>query len=821
MKHKLKLLALLALLSYGSMVSAQTAGKITGSIKDGGMQKTIDAASISLLNAKDSSLVKISLADKEGNFLFENLKAGKYLVMATSTGYSKTYSNSVEINGNTANAGVLQLQQLTKTLQEVAVSAKKPFIERKIDRTVMNVDALISNAGTTAMEVLEKAPGVSVDKDGKISLRGKQGVIVMLDGKPSYLGATELANLLKNMPSSALEQIEIMTNPSAKYDASGNSGIINIKTKKNKLVGFNGNLSTSYGQGIYSRTNNSINLNYRSGKVNLFSNVNVGNWNNGENLIILRNFRNLQTKQLETIFEQESYNKSFGNYYSLKTGADFYLNKKTTLGVVLSGYTNPYGESGENKTYLKNGTGVVDSMLFADNHSSIKAHNYAANFNMRNVYDSTGKELTADFDYITYDQNSSQSFINRYYNENGSIRKPSNELRGNLPSNVEILSAKIDFSMPLKKGAKLEAGLKSSYVTTGNEAIYANNSGNGWINDYGKSNHFIYKENINAAYINTNKEMGKWGLQAGLRAEHTVAKGHQLGNVQRADSSFTREYINLFPTVYLSYNMNKSNNFSINYGRRVDRPDYQDLNPFYYFLDDYTYQVGNTLLQPQFTNSIELSHTYKGILTTSLNVTQTDDVMATTLNQINSERKTFVTKDNIATLKILGVSISANFPVAKFWSTNLYVNYAYKEYKGELNGGDLDVSAANVMANVGNQFKFKKGWSAELSGWWRSKGIEGQLVARSIWQASAGIQKQVLKNKGTLKLGIRDIFASQSFKGTVNYNDIDVFIHEQQNRRTATITFSYRFGKPMKDQQQRRKTGGAGDESGRVKGAQG
>ncbi|MEO5646970.1 MAG: outer membrane beta-barrel family protein [Chitinophagaceae bacterium] len=821
MSLKIKLFSALALTTLALYGMAQTSGKISGSIKDGGIQKTIDAASISLLRSKDSSLVKISITDKEGDFLFENVKDGDYLVMATSTGYKKTYSSNVGINGNSVSVGVLQLTQQTKTLQEVSVLGKKPFIERKIDRTIVNVDALISNTGSTAMEVLEKSPGVSVDKDGKISLRGKQGVIIMLDGKPSYLGALELANLLKNMPSSSLEQIEIMTNPSAKYDASGNSGIINIKTKKNKLVGFNGNLSLSYGQGIYSRTNNSINLNYRTGKVNLFGNYGYSNYNSGEDLGIIRNFRNVQTKQLETIFEQSSYMKNYGDNHNMKAGIDYYINKKTTVGLVFTGFTNPGGQSGDNTTYLKNGFGVIDSVLIATNKASEKSLNYGANFNLRHIFDSTGKELTADFDYIKYDQSSVQNFSNAYFNANGSTRKPGNDLRGTLPASVQIYSAKVDFTLPLKKGAKLETGIKSSYVTTDNEALYANNSGAGWMTDYGKTNHFIYKENINAAYLNGSKQIGKWGIQTGLRAEYTVANGHQLGNIQRPDSSFDREYLDLFPTVYFSYDANKKNNFSINYGRRIDRPDYQDLNPFYYFLDEYTYQVGNTLLRPQFSNGIELSHTYNGFLTTTLNYSKTNDMMAQTIDQINSERKTFVTKDNIATMKNMGLSVSANFPVAKFWNTNLYTNFNHKKYKGELNGGELDVSGSNVMVNVGNQFKLKKGWSGELSGWWRSKGIEGQIVADPMWQASAGVQKQILKSKGSLKLGIRDIFASQNFKGSVKYNDIDVLINEVQNRRRVTLTFAYRFGKPMKDQKQPRKTGGAGDESGRVKSGRG
>ncbi|GAC1386970.1 MAG: hypothetical protein NVSMB45_16680 [Ginsengibacter sp.] len=397
-----------------------------------------------------------------------------------------------------------------------------------------------------------------------------------------------------------------------------------------------------------------------------------------------------------------------------------------------------------------------------------------------------------------------------------SQRKASTELRGSLPSDIKIYSGKIDYSMNLKKGTKLEAGAKSSYVTTDNNAIYDNFLNSLWTPDYGKTNHFLYNENINAAYINLNKQVKKWGFQTGLRLENTIATGHQLGNQVNHDSSFKRDYTGLFPTVYISYEANKNNTLSINYGRRIDRPDYQSLNPFYYFLDDYTYQFGNTQLKPQYTNSVEFSHTYKGFLTTTLNYGKTTDMFSEVFKQINSERKTFVTQDNIASRRDMGIAVSAYMPIGKIWTTNIYVNVANNRFKGTISGSPLDVSGTTFMGNVSNQFKFKKGWSADLSGWYRSKGIEGQIIAQPMWQASAGVQKEILKKKGTLKLGVRDIFQSQHFNGLISFQDIDAKVRENGYNRTATLTFTYRFGKPMKTQQ-RRHIGGASDEQNRIK----
>ena len=360
------------------------------------------------------------------------------------------------------------------------------------------------------------------------------------------------------------------------------------------MIGFNGSYSATYSQGVYARYSNSINMNYRKNKINLFGNYSYNNRTGFEDLSLTRTFRNANTKEVETIFEQNSFMKNFGENHNIKAGLDFYADKKTTIGLVLSGFINPGKNDGINTTLLKNKTGGIDSILYATNSAKNLSTNFGANVNFRHVFDSTKKEITADFDYRVYDQSTNQFFTNNYLNADLTKKRSSSELMGDLPAKINIYSAKIDYTMPLKQGAKFEAGLKSSYVNTDNNARYANNTGAGFAIDYGKTNHFVYKENINAAYLNFNKQFKKLGVQAGLRVENTIANGHQLGNAQRTDSTFKRNYTDIFPTVYLSYQANKNNNFNLNFGRRIDRPAYQDLNPFYYFLDEYTYKVGNT-----------------------------------------------------------------------------------------------------------------------------------------------------------------------------------------------------------------------------------
>lgn len=789
-------------------------GKITGIIQDGGNQKNIDAATVSLLKSKDSSLVKLNLTGKEGSFMFDQVKEGDYLLSVTSVGHSQTYSLPFVISAAQPNydAGILHLVPINKNLKEVIVTSKKLFIERKIDRTVINVDASISNEGTTAMDVLEKSPGVSVDKDGNISLKGKQGVMIMLDGKPAYLTGTDLANLLKTMPSNMVDQIEIMTNPSAKYDASGNSGIINIKTKKNKQRGFNGSLGVNYGQGVYARTNNSLNLNYRNGKFNLFANFS-GNYRESYQVLnIKRRYLN-SDKTTNAIFQQSSWEKRFNNNYNSKIGVDFYASKHTTFGVVFTGFTTPSSQVGNNVSYLKSNIGRVDSIVTADRSENSSWKNGAVNLNFRHQFDSLGTELTADIDYLSYNSHKDQLFTNISYQPDW-IKKNFDQLAGELPSLINIYSGKVDYTHPLKNGLKIESGLKTSYVETDNIAGYYNVEGGVRSPDYEKTNHFIYKENINAAYLNMNKQVKKWGFQAGLRLENTNYNGNQFGNPQRQDSVFKKSYTGLFPTMYVSYNASEKNQLSFSYGRRINRPDYESLNPFLFFIDKYTYGAGNPFLKPSYAQTFELSHTFNQFLTTTINYAHTKDLFS----EIFSQRgyATVVQQGNFGSSNSLSASVSAQLNPTKWWTSIIYTEYNYNEYNGLLSNEDVHLKGGMFAANVNNQFKLGKGWSGELSGFYRTKGISGQIIIHPMGQLNAGIQKQILKNKGSIKLNVGDIFKTMAPSGNVNFQSTEASFSQERDTRVATISFNYRFGKPIKGIQ-KRKTGGAGAEQNRVK----
>lgn len=818
MKKIINLLSIIFLIGLSTATKAQNApGKVTGSVNEES-QKPIESATISLLSAKDSSIIKSSVSDKTGKFEISNISEGKFLISVSFIDHKKFFSNNFEIsalNKSISLGNIILLNQL-KQLKEVSVIGKKPFIEQKADRMVVNVEASLSSAGSSAMDILEKSPGVTVDKDGNISLKGKQGVTVMIDDKPTYLSVTQLANYLKSLPASAIDQLEIMTNPSAKYDAAGNSGIINIKTKKNKVKGFNGSATLTHTQGVYPKPSGSLNMNYRNGKFNLFLNAGYTHWEGFQNLDINRNYLDQSGKQITSIFTQHTNMKFTNPEANLKFGADYYLSDKTTIGFVARGFRNTEDDQSQSTILLENANYQIDSIVYSPSTNKGLWKNGAINLNFRHQFDSLGTELTADVDYIKYKSGSDQYFDNITYDTNW-VKKGETILTGNLPSDIDIYSFKSDFVHNFRKNLKFEAGVKTSYVTTDNTANYFNVINDVPVVDTTKTNRFLYRENINAAYINLNKQLKKWSIQAGLRLENTNYSGHQLGNsytVNNNDSLFRKSYVNLFPTLYISYQANAKNSFSVNYGRRIDRPAYQDLNPFLFFLDQYTYQAGNPYLQPQYTHNIELSHTYNNFLTTTLNYSNTKNFFSETFEQ--SGHATIVRNGNIGNRQNAGIAMSAQVPVRKWWTAILYSNVNYTNFTGMLYGENINVNATTFMANLNNQFRLNKGWGAELSGWYRTKGVEGQIIVEPMGQASAAVSKQLLKEKASLKLAMRDIFYTGGVKGYINFQQTQASFHNTRDSRQVTLTFTYRFGKPFKAAQARR-TGGAGDEQSRVK----
>ena len=791
-------ISIVSFLLFSNILVSQTTFKISGQITDS-TGKGLDGVLLSLLKTNKSTIIKTAFTDEFGYFEFTDIKSDSFLISVINIGFLPYTSDPFFIKtvNNEFKFPTIKLKAIKDLqLSEVNIVSKIPFVERKIDRTIVNPVALISNAGSNALEVLAKSPGVMVTENGTIKLKGKSGVIILIDGKPTYLSGNDLESYLKSIPASEINQIELMTNPPAQYDAAGNSGVINIKTKKNKLKGINGSLSLNYAQGRYARSNDNFNLNFSNKKLSFYSNFSYGNNNSYHDLTIIRRYKNddLTTK---SIFTQNTYIQPSNVSYSSRLGMDYYLTNKSTIGITAKGLSNQSIVSHYNYAQNLNADNTLNSIVIADNDEKDQLKNGTLNLNFRHEFDSTGKLLTVDADYVVY-----QTKLNQTFKNNVSLPDNTNIYNdfqnGNLPANINIYAFKTDFTNPLKKGAKFEAGMKSSYTQTDNQAIYSITQNNITLDNNNLSNHFKYNEMINSAYLNFSKTVKRVSFQSGLRFESTTLNGNQLGNPIKPASSFDRNYNSLFPTIYISYQLDTSSNHTLNlsYGKRVSRPYYEDLNPFTRPLDKYTFYEGNPFLKPTFAHNASLAYSYKQLLTATFSYNNSNNQIQETI-EINNGLY-YSRPGNIGSSVLYNLSLEANIPISKWLTTNIYTEAVYSEYKSNLYTEILNSSGTYWYININNSLQLKKDWSVELSGEYLTNFIESQFSMGDFGHLTFGIQKKILKNMGSLKFSMKDILHSDKIRGRINNLHLtDANWFGPRDTQVASFTFTYRFGKTI------------------------
>src|SRR6185436_673150 len=583
--------------SFGQ--TASITGKVTGTGGD-----PLTGAITELRNAKDSSLAKVNVADAKGVFSFENVKAGDYFLKVTLLGYTAYKNDAFAFDAaQTKEFSEIKLNEAAVTLQQAEVSAIKPLVEVKSDKTIFNVENSINSTGSTAYELLQKAPGVVVDNNDNILLKGRGGVMVQIDGRPTHLSETELADYLKSVQSTDVESIELIANPSSKYDAEGTAGIINIKLKKNKNFGTNGSITLGYALGKYSKYNTALSLNNRSKKFNIYGNYS-NNWGDRYNEFFL------YREQNPYIFDQSSLSTRSGLSHNYKAGLDYTLNKKNNLGLMVNGNYNDIKGGQTNRNTIRDfNTNVADSILKSDQTFKNRGNNFNLNLN-HHFTDTPGHDLTTDFDFGYFDGSRNTFIPNVYTLPDFTTPLTSSYFRSVTLTTINIYTLKTDYSQNLLKG-KLGAGYKVSYVHTDNTFNFFNIADNIETIDNSRSNQFEYTENVNALYLNYQRTIKKLDFQAGVRMENTNSEGDLKTETAVDDKNVKQHYTDFFPSAGITYNMNKNNALALVYSSRIDRPNYQDLNPFEYKLDELSFRKGNPFLDPQYSNKIELSHTYK------------------------------------------------------------------------------------------------------------------------------------------------------------------------------------------------------------------
>lgn len=715
-----------------------------------------------------------------------------------------------EANGQGADSTFVT-DTASKELGGVLVRGSKPLIEVQRDKLLLNVEGSIVAAGSTALDILSRAPGVRVDVNDAISLRGRSGVAIWIDGRPSQLSGQDLATVLRSMPANQIEKIEIITNPSARYDAAGSSGIINIRTKKEKKQGTNGTLNSTVSQGRYPKALLGFTGNHRRGPLNIYGGYSAGYRKQFNQLYITRRF--YQSEVLRTEYTQDNYSTwdRFGQTPSL--GLDYSPSKKTTVGVSGTGYIVRVKPKGDNSSQVD--SGGTTTFFTTTNRSRESWNHYAVNGFMRHSFDSTGTELAVDADYARFWSQNHQLLSNRYFTRGGEVLQPDYILYGDLSGLTQIRSLKADFTKPFKNGLRLETGLKSSYVTADNDPTYFDLSTGDSVYDASRTNHFLYDENINAAYARASFEKGKWSWDLGLRAEQTIAKGDQ----RTTGEKFTREYTQLFPTFSILRHLNKVHDASVSLSRRIDRPAYQQLNPFKFYLDPTNFRTGNPFLRPALTWSVELTHTYKQKFVTSLTLSQTADVFTEVL-QPSTDRpnESFQMDQNLERSSYVGLSISYPIQITKWWSNTTNANLYYNHFYGFLANTPLNRGSLAGDFNTTNSLILGKGFTAEASMYYEAGQVWGYYTTRPVWMLNVGAQKSFFDKKLNLKLAATDLARRGAPRASIDFRDFHETFVAVRDTRVVSLTATYRFGKEAGPQKrlrsgaesEKRRAGGGG-----------
>ena len=770
------------------------------------------AATVILLKFADSAIVKSAITNQAGQFAFDHIKPGSYRVLIHKIDYQRVYTGSYQLMADkTTDIGPIILQPINNQLKEVTITDKRDYIEVRPDKTVLNVDRSILAAGGNVYDILTTAPGVRVI-DNAILLKGGQKALIAINGKPvGNLTDDQLAELLKSYPGSSISQIELIENPSAKYDAAGGGGVINIILKKSKDIGFRASVveSAAYGQDYKFSTG--INLNYRTPKINFFGSYNFVDSKTPRMLDI---DRDINTDGLLTNIDVNYHSTTIMRVNNFNAGSDYSITPKQTLGVLVYGYHNQAGIDKSSITHIAN-DGVLDSNLTTQSHIDRAITNLNYNLNYRGSFGKADETaLSADVDYSDYNRSSFELLDNEFYRTDGSTYRDPLFYTDNSPSNIKVRSEKVDFSQALSKSSTLSAGLKNNQVNSDNQIDFEQREDS--VLNFSPipalTDHFVYNERINAAYVSYNDVVGKSDVTLGMRAEQT----NSYGISYHPDRSVTRNYFDLFPNLQLTQTLDADNQLTLGYNRRIERPNYQDLNPFVGYISQYSYSTGNPFLKPEYYNTYAVSDLYQNKYKFSLSMVITKDFFAPVYQQNDTTKIYTTTYSNIGTYYVYEAEFEMPLTITKWWQADLDFRASYQRYVYNLDSARKSTYDINI--SLDQQFSITTGLKAQLFGVYESPTYYGikQYMAQA--SAGAGLSQAVLDNKGTLRLNVSDIFNSDVFRYTSNYQNLDLTGREKLPTRFISLTFNYRFGK-QSVKGPRSRVGGNADEQKRLGGS--
>lgn len=769
-------------------------------------ESSVSGAGILLFRLKDSLLIKSCITDTLGNYQLERINADTYFITVTSIGYIKNIGVAFLVTeNNDIIRPTIFLISAEKKMQEVVVNAiyQKPLIEVTADKTVFNISRSINATGSNAFELLQKSPGVTTDKGDNISLSGKNDVRIYIDGRPLQIEGPDLAAYLRSINSSDIELIEMINAPSAKYDASGNAGIINIKLKKNTTKGLNGSVSAGINFGLTPKTNNEQGINYRNKTVNIFSNY---GYTAGTN----KNTFNLNRQQNDTIYNQNNDQSIKGFTHNIKVGADLFLNKKNTIGFIYTdNFTNNTVNSYSRTPSTSVKTGLIERILYAQNIIPGKVKNENININY-SYADTSGHEINIDVDHGVYQSHKTSFQPNAYFTPYPEKLIYQIDYRNNTPINIIINTQKIDFVTPFKKG-KLSMGAKLSSVKTNNTFNFFQIVKGIDSLDKERSNYFFYKENINAGYVSYFLPLNKKvNVQAGLRVENTVSNSilTRATNIARANDQVNRNYTDFFPNIAVTYTASATQLLNFSISKRIDRPNYSDLNPFETRVDELTYIKGNAFLRPQYTNSFTLTHTFKSIFITALSYSHIKDY-STYVTDSTEITKNFISKMNLSSLDIMGINFAVPVDIKPWWNVYAAVNIYNSKSRANFGAAKLiNINITSYSLNAQNTFKLGKGYTAEISGFYNAPSLSAATFkTKAMGNVDMGLQKKLFHDNATVKLSCTDVLHTLQWHAQSDYNGTHILADSYWESRQLRINFTYRFGSAQIKQARQRAAG--------------
>ncbi|WP_448139437.1 TonB-dependent receptor domain-containing protein [Sphingobacterium siyangense] len=776
----------LLLLNFLTASFAYAQVKVTGKVL---VENNVPLASATayLMKAKTTVILKAVVTDANGEYQFSDIHAGSYYVDVKMVGYTANKSNVFDISKSDYKVPTILLNTDTRKLQEVAVEGKRPMVESKPGKLVLNVENSPLAAGNNALDIVQRAPGVSLDNNNNLQLMGQSGVSVTIDGRQTYMSGEQLVNFLKSTDGNQIKSVEVITTRAAKDDAEGAVGTINIVLKKNRMEGFNGTFNMTAGRGEKFRGNSSLSLNYKKNNTTVFGSYAYSNEKSHRKLLL---DRVIQNKGEKTYFKQRSILDEKEQNHSYRFGVEQRTSARNTLTVQFNGSNNIEYNDNDSKTNVGKSFTTLDSLLISTSQFKELFDRYSANLNNEFRIDSNGRKLTLDLDWSKFKSSKRVGYNNQYFDGQLDAITPEEIQRSRMPIGIDIYVAKLDYEQPLSKVSKLEMGAKYSNVTSDNDLTFEDFLNNSWINNEKRTNHFVYKEQIAAGYIDYNNTIGKWGLKVGARGEYTFSDGNSL----TLNKQVKRNYFKLFPNANLTYTLDENHILSLGYARKITRPNYRQLNPFDYFIDKLTFERGNPYLNPQFSNEFTLNYTLMQRYNVTLGINDVRDAIVESMGQDSVLKQTWVIRENLG--KNLTAYLNLNIPitVSKIWSMNNNITGIHFNFDGMVGGHPLKRKSFLLQATSMHNLKLAKSLSANVNLRYFSPFKYNVYDMKARWDMELGATKTFKDQRSSLKLAVSDLFNTGNQNLKTNFGDFDSSIRQYQDRRVVRLTYSYKFG---------------------------